>query len=218
MKYRWKFLREGLKSEANDYQWRIKKWEKHVGEVKLCNFGFHCSKKIWQAFSYVRGEILAKVEVGGESKIQDDKEVYSEMRIVKAYKWQKRDNVALAIYSAELVLKNFEKEYPKDKRPRKAIESAKRWLKNPTEKNRSAARLAASAAWSAARLAARLAARSAASAARLAARSAASAAESAESAARLAAWSAESVAESTIVLKISKWMDKRVKKLEEIKN
>lgn len=44
-----------------------------------------------------------------------------------------------AVEMASRILKVFEKKYPKDKRPRKAIEAAKDWLKNPTEINRKAA-------------------------------------------------------------------------------
>jgi rRNA-processing protein FCF1 len=47
--------------------------------------------------------------------------------------------VQYAIFAAEQVLDIFEKEYPDDKRPRKAIEAAKAYLKNPTEKNKNAA-------------------------------------------------------------------------------
>ena len=61
------------------------------------------------------------------------------MRIVKAYNWTKEDSVEFSIYVAELVIDIFEKKYPNDKRPREAIESAKNWLKNPTEENRQAA-------------------------------------------------------------------------------
>jgi hypothetical protein len=141
MKTRYKFLRliDGkIKSNSGDLTWD-KKWVKHTGKLDMCHAGLHCSKGIYQAFSFVQGEILAEVEVKGKCEIQNDKEVYSDMRIVKAWKWQKKDSVALAIYSAELVIDNFEKEYPNDKRPRESIEAAKRWLKNPTEKNRLAA-------------------------------------------------------------------------------
>lgn len=55
---RYKFLRTGLKSEYDNFTWEIGKWYKHEGKVKLCNGGFHCSKEIGQAFSYVQGEIL----------------------------------------------------------------------------------------------------------------------------------------------------------------
>lgn len=150
-KTRYKFLRKvgkSIKSYSGNEIWEIGQWKKIDGKVKLFNKGFHCSKGIYQAFSYVHGEILAKVEVKGSSEIWIDQEVYSEMRIIKAWEWTKKDFVALAIHSAELVLENYEKIYPNDMRPRKAIEAAKKVLSEDTAKNRSAAR---SAAWSAMR-------------------------------------------------------------------
>jgi hypothetical protein len=122
----------------------------------------------------------------------------------------------MAIEFARQSLKNFEKLYPEDKRPRTALEAATDFLdgKITLEEIESAASAAWSAAWSAARSAAwsaASAARSAASAAASAARSAAaSAAESAAGAAEsAAAWSAawgaaESAAESAAVKKQEK--------------
>ena len=98
--------------------------------------------------------------------------------------------VQYAIYAAESVLHIYEERYPKDDRPRKAIETAREYLH---QKTKSAARSAESAARSAAE-SAESAAWSAAWSAESAARSAAWSAESAESAARSAAWSAESAA------------------------
>jgi hypothetical protein len=88
--------------------------------------------------------------------------------------------VRYAIYAAEQVIDIYEKEYPKDNRPREAIKAAKKCLINPNKKNKLAAELAAESAWSAAR--------SAWSAAELAAGSAWSAAWSAWLAAESAAW------------------------------
>ncbi|MBD3282074.1 MAG: hypothetical protein GF387_00455 [Candidatus Portnoybacteria bacterium] len=145
---RYKFLRTGLKSHYGIKKWKKNHWYKYNGDLKIYKTGFHCSKKIYQAFSWVQGEILAEVEVRGKSIKEDDKETWSEMRIVNTWKWQKKDSVALAIYAAELVLENFEKEYPKDKSPRQAIEAAKKVLKNNNAKNRFAAE---SATWFASR-------------------------------------------------------------------
>ena len=79
--------------------------------------------------------------------------------------------LAYAIYAAEQVIDIFEKKYPNDKRPRKAIEAAKAVLENDTTETRAAARDAAgavgAAAWDA--WAAAWAARDAAGAARAAA-------------------------------------------------
>ena len=58
--------------------------------------------------------------------------------------------VKKAIASAKSAISWFEKEYPRDKKPRKAIEAAEAWMKNPTEKNRMKAILADSAAYSSA--------------------------------------------------------------------
>ena len=64
--------------------------------------------------------------------------------------------VSYAVFAAELVIDIFEKEFPDDKRPRTAIEAAKKCIKNPSDENKkkaySAARAADSAslaAWSA---------------------------------------------------------------------
>lgn len=143
----WKFLREGLKAENGNFVWKIGKWEKIEGDLDICNWGFHSSNDPYHAFSYVQGEILARVECRGEHIDQSDKSCWREQRVVKAYKWTKKDSLKLAIFSAELVLKNYEDKYPNDPRPRQAIEAAKKVLFRDTEKNRSAAR---SAAWSAA--------------------------------------------------------------------
>jgi hypothetical protein len=53
---RWKFLREGMVSDYKTFKWKPGKWYSHKGTVKLCDGGFHSSKEIGQAFSYVQGE------------------------------------------------------------------------------------------------------------------------------------------------------------------
>lgn len=77
MKY--KFLREGLKSDKGDLSWKIGKWMHHDGELNMCNAGLHCSMYPDQAFSYVQGEILALVQTKGKSIVRDDKECWSDM-------------------------------------------------------------------------------------------------------------------------------------------
>lgn len=58
--------------------------------------------------------------------------------------------LAYAIYAAEQVIDIYEKEYPKDDRPRKAINAAKEVLRSDTVGNRDAAMAAAEAAMAAA--------------------------------------------------------------------
>ena len=108
----------------------------------------------------------------------------------------------LAVKFAYRCIENFEKEYPEDDRPRKAIEAKEAWIRGDItdEQLRSAAESAAESAWSA-RSAARSAAESAWSA-RSAAESAAESAWSARSAARSAAESAEVEWQINEVLKV----------------
>ena len=63
---------------------------------------------------------------------------------------KRKQRIQYAIYSVEQVIDIFEKYYPKDDRPRKAIEAAKAVLKKDSKKNRAAAEAAADAAYAAA--------------------------------------------------------------------
>ena len=198
----YKFLRTGMRSENGNQTWKLNKWVKVDGDkLSLCNYGLHSSKEPYDAFSYVQGEILAVIECRGEHLKDTDKYCWEEQRVIKTYKWTKKDSVRLAIFSAELCLKNYEKKYPDDSRPREAIEAAKRWLKTGSKKGLAAAESAESAAWSAG---------SAAESAAWSARSAAWSAESAAWSARSAAWSARSAA----VKKIQKYFKQIVKEKE----
>jgi hypothetical protein len=199
----YKFLRTGLNSENGNLKWKTGEWQKVEGELDMCSRGLHSCKDPYDAFSYVQGEILAIVECRGEHLKDNNKYCWREQRVIKTYKWTKKDSVRLAIYSAELCLPNYEKLY-KDKAPRLAIKAAKRWLKTGSRKGLAAAGSAVeSAVWSAgsaARSAAESAAWSAGSAVESAVWSAGSAVESAarsaESAVESAAWSAGSAARS----------------------
>ena len=105
--------------------------------------------------------------------------------------------VSYAVFAAELVIDIFEKEFPDDKRPREAIEAAKRCIENPNEENKKEAANAARAACSASDSAADWAASRAAGSASLSAWSASSAADwAADSSADRAAYSASSAASS----------------------
>jgi len=85
---------------------------------------------------------------------------------MKQKKLDKRDQKALALWAAdcaERVLPYFEKKYPKDYRPRKAIEAARKWAKGKITvgEARKAALAAHAAARSVSQISARAAARSA---------------------------------------------------------
>jgi hypothetical protein len=190
MKTAWKVLEKGMKSSCGTAKWKKGVWKEHKGDLELCNSGFHASKLLVDAIQFVTPGIICHIEYDGNILEEEDKFVARRMRVLKTYRFTKRMAVEFAIYCASSCLKNFEKEFPDDKRPREAILAAKRWLKNPSQKNKndawSAAWSAESATWSAAW--------SAESATWSAARSAWSAAWSAESATWSAARSAESAA------------------------
>ena len=146
---RYKFIAKDFKSVNGNQKWEPNKWYKYDGDLDMCHSGFHCSKGIYQAFSYVQGEILVEVEVKGNHQTQNDKEVWEQMRVAKAYEWTKTDSILFAIFAARLVLGIFERYDKNDKRPREAIEAAERYVENPTEENRNAADAAADAAYAA---------------------------------------------------------------------
>ena len=64
-------------------------------------------------------------------------------------KWWWREDVLFSLACAEAALPVFEKADPNDKRPRLAIEAARKLLQNPTEQNIRAADIASGAAWAA---------------------------------------------------------------------
>ena len=188
----WKSMKAGLKSGVGDMTWKVGTWHNHKGKLDMCTSGLHASVRAIDAMRYVDCEILALVEVRGKHLKQDDKQCWSEMRVVKAYRWEKPDSVAMAIYSAELVIGEYEKRYPDDKRPRRAIEAAKAWLENPTEENRAAANAAYAAA------------------------SAASAANAAYAAANAAYTAASAAASAAVLDKVEAWIQARITTLNEV--
>lgn len=99
-----------------------------------------------------------------EKLVAEKKLDWGNWTIVRVMK--RKQYIAYAIYAAEQVIDIYEKKYPKDKRPRQAIDAAKAVLSNDTKENRAAADAAARAACAAdAAYAAAYAARAAADAA-----------------------------------------------------
>ena len=96
------------------------------GELEMCVRGYHvCTKK--SLTSWINAN-LYEVEIGGDVIIGDDKIVASKMRFVrKVDTWNDRTARLFACWCAEQVLPLYEKEYPNDDRPRKAIETSRRY-------------------------------------------------------------------------------------------
>ena len=134
-----------------------------------------------------------------EHLIAEEKNDWANWLIVR--RMERTQYIQYAIFAAEQVIENYEKQYPDDNRPRLAIEAARRCL---TDDSEAAASAAYSAAYSAASAAYRAAAYSAASAAYSAAYSAASAAYSAAYSAASAADSAAYSAASAALIEMQK--------------
>ena len=148
MKYLYKFLRAGLKSEHDGSEWTVGEWRTVPAPTQEC-VGLNASEYIQQALSYVRQPVLAKVECGGKIIKGDDKWTCEKMRIVAVADWTSEHSLKMAIFSARSCLDKFENKYPGNDKPRKAIEAAEAVLANDTAKNRKAARIAADAAYAA---------------------------------------------------------------------
>jgi hypothetical protein len=174
-------------------------WRKVDGPLVLCEHGLHLCREndlvLWL------GPEIWEAEYDGERIDAEDKIVVSKARLVrKVDTWNERTARLFACDCAERVLPIYEKRYPDDKRPRVAVETARRYAEGKaTREERAAAGAAArdaagaaarDSAWDAARDAAWAAARASAwDAARDAAWAAARAA--AWDAAWAAAWAAE---------------------------
>ena len=76
-----------------------------------------------------------------EKLIADKKLSWANWLIVRVMKY--KQYVSYAVYAAEQVIVLFESKYPEDKRPRLAIEAARKCIDNPSTENKRAAYAAA---------------------------------------------------------------------------
>ena len=202
----YKFIKKDMKSQHGNHKWELNKWYKEE-DIKICDKGFHACKTPLDSLEYVYGDRWFIVEVRGKIIKEGDKFVSQEMRLIKELPIDKIVK-PFAIWCANQCLKNYEKEYPDDKRVYSAIEGAELYLDGKIDLKELNKRISAT---ESARSAgsARSAARSAAeSAARSAAGSARSAAESAWYAARYAA---ESVSKKNQNKKLKELIKQNIK-------
>ena len=187
------------------------KWMPPIeGMLSACSNGYHVLTL--EQLSAWLGPAIFEVEVKGNGIQQPDKHLYPQARLIrKLDKWNDRAARIYACDCAEHVLGLFENRYPADKRPRKAIETARLFAEGKASKeDLTAARAAAEdAAWDAVGAAAS-AARAAWDAARAATRVAwvaagaarAAAGDAAGVAARAAAGDAERVWQTALLKKV----------------
>jgi hypothetical protein len=174
-----------LPQRNEDGTWTPGEWMPEIeGELKPCRNGYHVVT-LEQLPDWL-GERIFEVEVGKEILPDDDKSVVRTCRLVRECTgWNDHTARLFACDCAEHVLCLYEAQYPDDRRPRKAIETTRRYAEGK------AAVEALTAAREAAGVAAEAAAEAAREAAGVAAEAAAGAAEgAAEGAAGAAAWAA----------------------------
>ena len=166
-------------------------WMPRIQDIAPCWRGYHLCDGDTQLLPWLGPEIWV-AEWRGDRIDHGDKIVVSEARIIRRLDtWNEHTARLFACDCAERVLPIFESICPDDDRPRRAIETARRYAVGEATADELAAARAAAAAWAAARAAAGDAAWAAAAAAWAAARAAAAAARAA---ARAAAWAARAAA------------------------
>jgi len=121
-------------------------------------------------------------------KLAEHRNDWANWLLVRVLPYKQR--IMYAVFAAEQVIDIYEKKYPDNKKPRLAIEAAKKCIKNPSSKNKKDAAYAADAADDAAYATAYAAAAAAAAYAAYAAAYAAYAADDAAYAAAAAAYAA----------------------------
>ena len=121
----YKFVHADLRSDSGECKWIIGEWREHKGELELCRSGFHASEDAMDAFNYIYGDRFFIIEARGNIVKGDDKFVASEMRLAREINLKKL-SVWFSIRCARRCLKYWEKVYPDDDRPLKAIEAAER--------------------------------------------------------------------------------------------
>ena len=164
------------------------KWLPKFDKLELCKSGYHVTDAE-HLIDWIDGNQLFEVEVEGKALKGDNKTTCQKIRFVRQVEgWNDKNLRFFAFWCAEQVLPIYEEKYPDDNRPRRAIETARRYAEGlATEGELAAARAAASAAaWAAARAAAR-----------------AAASDAAWDAARAAAWDEQSIKLQKIVFEES---------------
>ena len=107
-----------------------------------------------------KGACTAGIDWFANQGKTDGIEIVKQLILECQYQWanwlivrlldSKKKKIQYAIFAAELVIDVFERKYPTDPRPRRAIEAARIHLNNPTAENKAATADAAYAAYAAA--------------------------------------------------------------------
>ncbi len=153
------FLTSDMRAGHSDEPpWTVGETRSIDVEPVLCEQGYHASPTLRDALRYAPGPIACIVVLGGCVVSDEDKSVATRRTLLSAVNVERELRI-FACDCAEHVLHIYEEQYPGDKRPRHAIEVARRFISGKaTDAELTAARAAA---YAAARAAAYAAARAA---------------------------------------------------------
>jgi hypothetical protein len=99
-----------------------------VEKLEMCKFGYHAAPED-HLIEWCYGPHLYEFEGRGEMLQGGNKVAFGEARLVKEIpEWNRKTAVLFACDCAEHVLHLFEERYPKDKRPREAIQAAREYV------------------------------------------------------------------------------------------
>jgi len=142
---------DGSCQNGGSGSWTLGEWKEVEGELVLCENGLHLCDGEEQLLEWL-GPAIYEAEYEGERLDGNDKAVVRRARIIrKLDTWNERTVRLFACDCAERVLHLYEEKYSDDKRPRHAIEIARRYVNGEVSRDELYA------AWAAARAAARAA-------------------------------------------------------------
>ena len=105
------------------------KWMPAIKPIP-CKQGYHLCRDAIQLLHWL-GPVIWEVEARGEIVEADNKVVAEQARLVAHINtWNELNARLFAADCAEHVLPIFEREYPNDKRPRKAVEATRAFARN----------------------------------------------------------------------------------------
>ena len=120
----------------------------YEGEIKICESGYHASRRLIDALRYAHGAQISRVECWGDVQEQDDKLVARNRTVL----WTLDATMILHEFACMVAEISLSKVVNPDPRSLAAIKAKRKWIKGKiSDKELDAARAAAwYAAWSAA--------------------------------------------------------------------
>ena len=110
------------------------KWMPKIEDIALCSRGYHVVD--FEHLLDWRGMLLCEAEIRGDNIRDNSKIVAQQIRLLHVVQtWNEKNLRLFAADCAEHVLPIFEKKYPKDNRPRLAIQAARAFAEGKISAN-----------------------------------------------------------------------------------